>query len=734
MNATLVSRRNLFWIVALAASFLFLAVDTSLRLVPVRTLYSVRLRDATVPQRDEQWPSGFQWNQHRLILPAGNVDSYEWIMFTERMLAREGLRIRQTAEEFPPQGREVHWSASLRLWLGSVAWIHQIFHPGESGAQALEQMAPSAAVLGLAVFMLMFTLLIARNFGPIAAALFPPGCVALYPFYQYSIAGMLDHHGFAAMAGFAAVIFLLSAGDALLQRSARPWFIASGVATGVGLWISAATMLPIAAAILTAAAVANLLLSSSRTPFDPLLWRAWGIAVCTTSIAFYILEYYPGHMGWRLEVNHPLYALALLGGGDLVARLGSVGTRRGEARQRVWLAVDGAAAAIAPATIAFAASASFRVADPFLWTLHENYIHEFRSLSAQLSLGATQVLQILIPVLGIPLSALLWPTALTGIAGIAWRAFTVLCLGAGIIMVHALAYPVVGSLLAGLLRPAGSPSLPPFFVHVASIIPDAIAFFLLFRWPAWHRLPPLSPARKALLLIALLPALVVLVLAFRQVRWFGVDAILWLAVLIAAAATLARGDVQIPWTRARRLAVAVSLISIFLPFPAFATLLAWRSGYPANSAAPQVITRDVAHHLRARTGGARVVVLATPTVTTWLMYFGGFSGIGTLYWENIDGLRTAAAIYAATPEEARQLIEHHGVTHILLCSWDTFERAYVRLAQEYGARIEPDRASFLDHLVSDSLPPWLAEMPYQLPPLPALRQFGVRILQVRERI
>ena len=88
-------------------------------------------------------------------------------------------------------------------------------------------------------------------------------------------------------------------------------------------------------------------------------------------------------MGWRLEVNHPLYGLAWLGGGELICQLGRLwvpgprfpppqpppGCRRAQVlvgffRRSCWSS----------------RRRTFWVADPFLWRLHTAYIAEFRSM------------------------------------------------------------------------------------------------------------------------------------------------------------------------------------------------------------------------------------------------------------------------------------------------------------------------------------------------------------------
>ncbi len=55
---------------------------------------------------------------------------------------------------------------------------------------------------------------------------------------------------------------------------------------------------------------------------QPAPWRFWAAAGAATIVAGWLLEFFPRHMGsWELRAVHPLYALAWLGGGEILARL-----------------------------------------------------------------------------------------------------------------------------------------------------------------------------------------------------------------------------------------------------------------------------------------------------------------------------------------------------------------------------------------------------------------------------
>jgi len=54
-----------------------------------------------------------------------------------------------------------------------------------------------------------------------------------------------------------------------------------------------------------------------------------------------------------------------------------------------------------------------------------------------------------------------------------------------------------------------------------------------------------------------------------------------------------------------------------------------------------------------------------------MTYFGGLHGLGTLYWENRDGLKAAASIYGAPSlDVARERVMEHRITHLVFFTWD----------------------------------------------------------------
>jgi hypothetical protein len=142
---------------------------------------------------------------------------------------------------------------------------------------------------------------------------------------------------------------------------------------------------------------------------------------------------------------------------------------------------------------------------------------------------------------------------------------------------------------------------------------------------------------------------------------------------------------------------------------------------------PSILLRDIAHRLVEANPRRSPTVLSDPTSSTELAYYGGLRTIGTLYWENREGLKRAAAIFSnPTAEGTHSLLLEAGVTHIVLPSWDDFSdlSAYRRLL---GA----SDTSYLERVLAENTkPPWLREYPYPIPESFGIPEERVRVFEV----
>lgn len=145
----------------------------------------------------------------------------------------------------------------------------------------------------------------------------------------------------------------------------------------------------------------------------------------------------------------------------------------------------------------------------------------------------------------------------------------------------------------------------------------------------------------------------------------------------------------------------------------------------------QLLYRDVATGLLKAGADAHSVVLASPNTSVGVGYYGRLRTVGTLYWENSDGLRTAAEIFGARDDaDAAARILAQGITHVVMISSYDFldEYDYALRGVRDGAE---DSAGFGRGLLyQHRIPVWLRPIEYAVPaPLRGLK-FKVALFAV----
>ena len=576
-------------------------------------------------------------------------DGRWWIMHAEKM-AREGVfRVRKTQSDNPPTGREVHWS-SLQMWnLIALSTALEIF-PKPQGLSGIEWAALFIGPVTWVVFLLFGLFVAWKAFGKEAALAWILCMISARSVLHYFRAGEADHHGLVAL--FAALGVLLLAGGrvGLFKKGGRPesawWFAGAGVSTAMGLWVSAATQLPILFATALGGILATWIATRSLAiRVNQNGWRVWGFTGALVSLLLYAVEYFPSHMGWRLEVNHPLYSLAWLAGGELMCRitsaLGAHAIPKLQWRDRIILGFCAIAILLPAAFIVFGGERVFVVSDPFLYALHDYFINEFMSL-----------------------------VAVAKSTGYHYALFSYSFTIAALLVVA-----------LGICR-QGIPK-----------------------------------EQVAVLVFASLPVLIMTLLAIRQIRWSGTASAMVIPMVLAAMWLI----LSKPAPNWRVISAWALLLLATLPTSAavvFRVMDAQERGNMVDqSIVPSVVTRDICQRLAATAPGKRLVVLASPSTSTEIIYYGGAKALGTLYWENLEGLRKAADIYSLRDEnEALRRIQELGVTHILLFSWDSFGQRYVRLQRGLGKDDEA-RDGFIPALLEGTRqqPTWLTPLYYPIP-------------------
>jgi tetratricopeptide (TPR) repeat protein len=414
---------------------------------------------------------------------------------------------------------------------------------------------------------------------------------------------------------------------------------------------------------------------------DPSLWRVWGWSGAATSIFFYLVEYFPSHLGMRLEVNHPLYALAWAGGGEIIFRLCrwlGGGKLAEQPREWAWLAGSALAIVIVPVIIYVFADQVFWIASwtnnsKFLFIFHEDYIAEFKDMRRYVDAMYAG------PNAGYSLS-IINPLVLLAVPMLAWCCGRLRQVMFGLLAVGLVVFDLfLVSFHHYIYHQSQFPS--DYYAWLFLVGPLAIFVFLLCLWEPWPKFP--LPC-LALLVLPLPGGLLTMFLSLREMRWMEIGYSFWLAA--AAGAFLAlRLHAGYRWTAARTTGLGIFIAAVLLPNPLITIndWIRWHGVVPMSDVElMEIVTRDAAQRLRARLGDQTGVVVSGPTTTTWMTYWGGIKGLGTLYWENLAGLKADMAVYSApTADEALAQIKKYGVTHIAIFSWDPFYKEYARLSQ-----------------------------------------------------
>lgn len=586
--------------------------------------------------------------------PAFAADAQVWVRHALALLEGDGLRLRYTEIDNAPHGREVHWNSAWAWTIAGFGWLDHWLtrRPLPQAVEGVTLWLPSFTLVVLMVIMSAWA---ARRGGALLGVLVAVAMVGHPRVYEGFFPSYVDHHGLLTVSVLGMVLgaaFMgagwwrgTTEGGSILPRSpevARRGAAISALWGAIGIWVSAASLIPPIAIVgfagVLALAFQGRAAQAQGDTFDGDTWRTWGRVGGVASFGFFLVEYFPNHLGLRMEPNNPFFAMAWWGGGELIAFAGEwwLGTRRNPADlRRVWLAIG--AVCLAPAIIAIGGTRVFVVMDPFLAQLHRQYIQEFLPL---------------------------WRS----IAGTGWNTF---------------------------LNVVGAENIP-LLVGVGVVI---------------------ARGRKASIVIwfATIAAVVFTAMAWTQSRWL----------LNASGSQVALAGLLLAWFLGSRPVVvrwSLGVLAIALLFlPAAYTRVTGgfkdlREKRVSPKDAQSALWRDVAAAIRKSQPEGAITLLTSPNCSTSVGYFGRFKTLGTLYWENSEGLKSAAAILAARDQdEAGVLIRKHGITHLAVISEEHFIDSYYRLLHP-GATDEEVRKCFgLQILIDRSIPTWLQMIPYKAP-------------------
>ena len=686
------------WLVIPLCACVFLAWTDYERARRVESVTRTDAEDAIV---DATSPTGYAGGKRWLIVPERNNRSYQWIAETQHMLARGEWRVRHVDYDNAPYGREVHSASPYRWWLGLVAWCDHAVS-GRPLGLSVERAAVWADPILHLLLVLGATLFAARSFGPFPAALLAVGLVTLFPLAGSFLPGAPDDHGLAWACGFWSVLFLVagaagshfpSTNPAGQNRRARRCYVLAGFAGGVSLWINAVQQTAVLTGLAVGGVLAAWITSRARAgkpgpagADETSPWRIWALSGAITSLAAYLVEYYPAHLETRLEANHPLYALAWLGLGELLTQ-----TERWFA-QRKFACTRGQAAWL---VVAIASLAALPIA---LWLAKTRPLLTLDPLAARLS--------------GLPDGAVAKNFAVwivrDGLTGaVAATGLPLLLVGTGL---WQLVRRGTGADARAALAIAAGPVLLTLVIACSQLrwwnLFDGMLLALLMASLAGSR-----PSRGTHLRVG-------------GGGWRGApgSASLRPALLPEKSPTTGRwAPSRGTWAGLAAVVFLPGLLPLW-PLPAGDKQIAFT---PLE--ARGLIERALAHWIADRAEPGRAVVLGPPDKTTSWSFHGGLRGIGSANRENRDGLAaTVAIITAGNADEAQALLNQRGITHLVLPSWDTDLDEFARWS------LKNPNDGFLMAVHNWALPPWLRPLPYRLPVVPGLEGQSVAVFQVTD--
>ena len=583
------------------------------------------------------------------------VDAQTWIRHALALSEGHDLQLRSTTIDNAPDGREVHWNSAWAWLIVGSGRLRQSM-TGEPLPTAVEH---ASMWLNFAVFSTLIVLLsawTARRAGALAGVVVAIGMLGSNRFYEGFYPGYVDHHGLLTTAVFGLMLGAVfmgagwsqpnpDPGRALLPGSVsavRSAAVFSAVCGALGMWVSAASVVP---AIVIVGGMAWLVAvlqgrgaRDGGASFDAGAWRIWGRVGAGLSLFFYLLEYAPSHLSLRLEANHPFYALAWLGGGELIAQgverwLAGPGRRWGQPHK---LVLPILAVAVVPVVMLVGGPAVFVLRDPFMAHLHQR-IFGFMPIVQRIQLRG-------------------------------WHEFS------------SLGDLPCFSLLLGFLLVCSRPRVGRVLLLFAFLA--TLAFAGMAAWQARWAMNLSGP------LIGLLLVVLAIGLAGRR------PAFRWVSTLVI-------------------------LSGLYLPFAigritGFHEMIRLRNVSPKEAFQP--LFRDVAAALRASQPAGEIVLLSSPNSSASVGYYGRFKTLGTLYWENGEGLKAAANIFSAPSDrEAAVLLRAHRVTHIAMISEENFLAQYYALLHPGAAAGEVKETFGYRLLAGRQIPPWLHALPYRVP-------------------
>lgn len=606
-------------------------------------------------------------------------DGYMWNRHAEHLGENGEWRVRHTDFDNVPKGREVHWNSAFAWYLRGLGEIYRAF-TGDSLRNSIFRMSIWANPIILALAIGIFSTLSARRFGPLCGAVIAIGMVSVPTFYEGFMPAYPDHHGLIAFTLLGMLFGVAWAGAGWVQSGDGDDFVPPRS-------IKQARHGMIFSAICGAA---GFWISSVSTA---VVLAGIGIALLVAALFFRNT----GKKSATLRYHPELWKLWALWG--------------------------------AGASVGFYLLEYF----PFNMGLRMEINHPFYALGW---LGGGWILYLVSDWLTHPGAARFpWGKLVLPAAACAVLPATVLIGGSAVFLPNdpfnyrlyqniAELLPLTTRIRAGGLTWQVAIGWFPVFLLAA----------LVLQW-----VPKVGRGTRGNLIFLSVPILFITALQFYQVRWGMLAGPLYIA--LAGIVVPQTWRLVPPKGVARWVAAAVFLaLGYVIVAPTFLNCFtqSW-SQYRTKDKVPispgqglALLHRQMARAILDSAGDKPVVLLSSPNSSCLLSALGGFKTVGTLYWENVEGLKAAAAgLNAQNDQEALAFMQNHGITHVSLMSWENFIEPFFRILYPQV----PKGVSFSDSfgkraLFDKVIPPWARPLAFPPSDLSKGLQQTVLMLQV----
>ncbi|MDF3056059.1 MAG: hypothetical protein K0R17_274 [Rariglobus sp.] len=564
-------------------------------------------------------------------------------------------RVRSTDIDNAPEGRPIYWNSAWALWLSACGRLRMAF-TGEPLARAIESASLWANLPVFFFVLILFSGWVWRRWGGAAGALAAVALAGHRKFYEGFYPGYCDHHGLISAAVLGVVLGAVLAGAGWWKKEAGPGF--------------------------------SLLPESERQVRRALVISA----VC-------------GALGLWVSAASLVVTIAIVGIAALLValfrgRADEAGIACVSGTWRLWGRVGGGL------SLVFYLMENF----PDRLGLRLEANHPLYSLAWW---GAGEAIA----------AVLVWRTESRSARWLASRlsgwGIAVLAAPAVILTKGAKVFAPLDPFLARIHDSIHE--FEPLWVAIsrAGWKPYGdqlfISLVILVLWVVWRACKPSVSERLGVGFIGGV-ALAATLLGWYQNRWLltaaGPQLVLVMVLLLAVTARFRAG-----W---RGLVIVAVGALLYVPGPwilASERRLVERVRDVQLGETMQLLYRDIAGALLKTGADSHSVVLASPNASVGVGYYGQLRTVGTLYWENRDGLLVAAEILGARDDaEAAARIHARGVTHVVMISSYDFLSEY-RFALRGGSNSPEEYRVEFGHrlLYQHRVPVWLGPLGYSVP-------------------